>query len=321
MGKKTIRILLIEDNPDDVEIIRRVLERYRRLNFELVTAESTKAGWKLLSKEAFDAVLLDHKLPGENGLELLRCQSGKGRLPPVIMLTGQVDVVVAKEAIKHGAYDYVPKESISSDILGDAIREAVEASVVAHELGGPIKDLQKLAYVDEPTGLYNRRYLDDSLDRECRIALRYDQYLSCLMINLDDFNDYNDSYGQVDGDMILRQVALAISASLGDTDITTRYGGDEFCVLLPQTAPDDAALVAERIRWAVVTMKLVVKKASINASVSIGVFTPTTAQQLRPEIMLQCAGRALSRAKSEGKNKVCVYESAGLAALAPDRIA
>jgi len=313
MGKKTVRVLLIEDNPLDVEIIERALDRYRRINFEVVAVTSAKAGRKALGKESVDIVLLDFNLPGDNGLVLLRSQRGGGRLPPVIMLTGQDDVVVAKEAIRLGAHDYLPKESLSPDILGNAIGEAVESGVTAPDSGGLGEDLRKLAYVDQLTGLYNRRYLDHALDRECQRTLRYNHYLSCLMIDLDDFKAYNDSYGHPDGDMILRQIGLVIAGSVRDTDIVTRYGGDEFCALLPETSQHDAAELAERLRLAVVTMKLVVQKVSISASVSIGLFTPVSEQQLRPDIMLRCADRALRQAKSDGKNKVCSYQAAGLA--------
>ena len=317
MNKKMVRVLLIEDNPLDVEIIDRALDRYRRLNFEVVSVDSTRAGRKVLSKESVDVVLLDYNLPGDDGLALLRSQNGGGRLPPVIMLTGQEDVAVAKEANRLGALDYVSKESISPDLLGDTIRDAMELSLIDQQLGSQARDLQKLAEVDELTGLFNRHYFDQALTRESRRTARYGNYLSCLMIDLDDFKDYYNAYGQLDGDGILRQVAMVISSHMRDTDIAARYGDDRFSILLPETPPDVAAELAESLRVSVATMQLVVQGMSISVSLSIGVFSPLDEHQARPDTIRSSAEAALLQAKNEGKNKVCIHHAAGIARSLP----
>src|SRR5882672_11262066 len=108
----TIRVLVVEDNPGDVGIIRDALEEYDRAKFAVEPVRSTIACREKLTSGSYDLLLLDYSLPGETGLEFLRSMWRPDELPPVIMLTGQGDERVAKDAIRAGAYDYFPKDSI-----------------------------------------------------------------------------------------------------------------------------------------------------------------------------------------------------------------
>jgi putative two-component system response regulator len=126
MAKEKIRLLMIDDNPMDVEIVRNMLRQYPRANFELEYLHSTEKALLALSEQAFDLVLLDHNLPGEDGLGFLKRLSGKSNVPPIIMLTGGGDERLAAEAMRNGAYDYFPKKSINSVVLARAIHQALE---------------------------------------------------------------------------------------------------------------------------------------------------------------------------------------------------
>jgi putative two-component system response regulator len=126
MAKDTIRLLMIDDNLMDVEIVRNMLRQYPRANFELQYMHSTEKALLALSEHAFDLVLLDHNLPGEDGLSFLKRLSDKSDAPPIIMLTGDGDERLAAEAMRHGAYDYFPKKSINSVVLARAIHQALE---------------------------------------------------------------------------------------------------------------------------------------------------------------------------------------------------
>jgi putative two-component system response regulator len=126
MISSVLRVLVVEDNPQDVLLIRHVLSRYRLAEFQLHFAENTAQCVEQIRLAVPDVVLLDHGLPGEDGLSFLRRLSRMGRMPPVIMLTGLGDESMAIESIRAGAYDYYPKDAISSDTLGRAVHLTVE---------------------------------------------------------------------------------------------------------------------------------------------------------------------------------------------------
>jgi putative two-component system response regulator len=142
MAKETVRVLLVEDNPHDVEIVRRMLRKYDRANFRIVSAGTTKEGKETLRKKPFDLILLDYMLPGEDGLSFLRRLQGCANVPPIIMLTGRGDERVAAQAIQWGACDYLPKSAITSEVLGRAIHQALEK----HQLADQLEDAERFIY-------------------------------------------------------------------------------------------------------------------------------------------------------------------------------
>jgi diguanylate cyclase (GGDEF)-like protein len=302
----TVRVLVVEDNPGDVGLVRAALEE-SAMSFEVQNVTSPKSCRRALETEHYEIILLDYSLPGENGLDFLRSISGKKNVPPIIMLTGQGDELIAKEAIRAGASDYCAKGRINSATLTRAILEALERARLEAEEERQREEADRRAVTDPLTGLYNRNYLADALERECRRAKRYGSPLSCLLLDLDDFQDLNDKHGHLEGDSILRQVAMAIGNSVREIDIAARSGGDEFCILAPETGLDGAIQLAERLRFAVAAMEVRAAGRSTRITVSIGVFSPATMNQLRPTTLLDRAEAALRKAKLTGKNQVCDY--------------
>jgi diguanylate cyclase (GGDEF)-like protein len=305
MAKKTIRVLLIEDNDHDAEIVRRMLTKYPAVVYKLERVRSTEEGLEKLDNGSFDLLLLDYSLPGEDGISFLRRLNGTAELPPVIMLTGWGDGRVAAEAMHSGAYDYFPKSSINSQVLAHAIHQALDKHRWSVEERRLREELERLVITDELTAVYNRRYMARALDRECNRARRYRRELACLMIDLDDFKRYNDSHGHLVGDTALKQVAATISGCVRETDIVVRFGGEEFVVIMPEAHPDACMAAAERIRDAIAGQALAVGKDAVAMTVSIGVCTSRDEHETEPDTMLACADRALRRAKQDGKNRVC----------------
>jgi two-component system, cell cycle response regulator len=305
MAKKTIRVLLIEDNDHDAEIVRRMLTKYAAVTYKLERVRSTQEGLEKLDSGNFDLLLLDYSLPGEDGISFLRRLNGTAQLPPVIMLTGWGDGRVAAEAMHSGAYDYFPKSSINSQVLAHAIHQALDKHRWSVEERRLREELERLVITDELTAVYNRRYMARALDRECNRARRYRRELACLMIDLDDFKRYNDSHGHLVGDIALKQVAATISQCVRETDIVVRFGGEEFVVIMPEAHPDACMAAAERIRNAIAGQALAVGKDAVAMTVSIGVCTSRDEHETEPDTMLACADRALRRAKQDGKNRVC----------------
>jgi len=301
-----IRVLVVEDNPGDVGLVRAALED-SATTFEVDNVTSVQSCRRSLETGHYDVLLLDYSLPGETGLDFLRSASGKKRLPPVIMLTGQGDELIAKDAIISGAHDYCAKARITSDSLTRTILEVLEKARLEAEEQRQREEADKRAVTDPLTSLYNRHYLADALERECRRARRYGSPLACLMVDLDGFKECNERYGHLEGDAILRQVAIAINNSVREIDIPARYGGDEFCVLAPETGLAGAMQLAERLRFAIAAMELRAGGQAITITASIGVFSPATMNQMRPTTLLDHADAALRKAKGTGRNRVCEY--------------
>lgn len=187
--------------------------------------------------------------------------------------------------------------------LSDAERERL---LDARQLMEAALELQADSNRDHLTGLYNRRYFDELLDREWRRAIRYMVPFTLLMIDIDHFGAYNDRYGHPDGDEALRQVARTIRASIRrPSDLCARFGGEEFIVMLPETDPDAARTMADRIRAAV--EQLAIDHADSQAghlTVSIGAGVALDQDHLEsgPAGLIEIADEALYEAKDAGRN-------------------
>lgn len=164
--------------------------------------------------------------------------------------------------------------------------------------------MHNLASTDGLTGLWNHRKMHEMLRNEIGRAARYHRALSVLMLDVDSFKTFNDTYGHPQGDQLLRSIAAILYANIRNQDAVGRYGGEEFMVILPETSKDDACRLAERIRGAVEEQAaVVVEGKAIRRTVSVGVASyPEDA--LNVGDLVQCADDALYRAKRAGKNCV-----------------
>ncbi len=172
--------------------------------------------------------------------------------------------------------------------------------------------LERLATRDGLTSVANRRSFDDTLNTEWRRATRESRALSLLMIDVDFFKPYNDTYGHQGGDECLRQVAAAMTNVVKRaSDCVARYGGEEFAVLLPATDPAGASIVAERIRAAVETLKLPhnASKIADHVTVSIGAASLLVGNEGLSAGLVAAADAALYRAKHAGRNRVVLADS------------
>lgn len=159
---------------------------------------------------------------------------------------------------------------------------------------------------DSLTGLYNRGYFEDSLAGEISRARRYNTEFSILFLDLDDFKQVNDTLGHLAGDFVLKKVSNLIMNEKREEDVVARYGGEELVVILPETNKVNTIIKAERIRKKIQDMPLVYEGKKINISASGGIATfPQDA--LEADKLIHCADQALYRAKSEGKNQVCLF--------------
>ncbi len=182
------------------------------------------------------------------------------------------------------------------------------------ELGATLRhneaELEKLASTDALTGLLNRRVFYDRLAEEFRRSVRYERPLSVLLLDLDYFKKVNDTYGHSAGDFVLAEFADILRHTVRDIDVVTRYGGEEFIVMLPEADAGAATMTAERIRQAVKARVFATGKASLRMTVSQGLATTPCAAIRTEDEMVQAADAALYDAKRGGRDRVNVFTTA-----------
>jgi len=187
-------------------------------------------------------------------------------------------------------------------------RARLEAEAIAErgmrELYEKQRQILWLAITDELTGLFNRRYLFETMQKECQRAKRYRRDVSCLMLDVDGFKRYHDEHGHQAGDATLRHVASVITTLVRTVDVVSRYGGDEICILLPDTGAEGAISLAERMRATIEATPCPVDGTSLAVRVSIGIAWSTSAHESNPTMLLSRADASLRKAKLAGGNRV-----------------
>ena len=194
--------------------------------------------------------------------------------------------------------------------LNEKLDEISRERMSLYQSGDDMRELQRLALVDSLTSLPNRRSLDKNLDFEWKRAAREGKPLSSILLDIDFFKLFNDTYGHLAGDGCLKEVARSVQiASQRPADLTARYGGEEFAVLLPATEREGAVIVAERIRKEVERLGILHATSSISdvVTVSLGVATLVPTLDISPLELLSKADKALYQAKAAGRNRVHVW--------------
>ena len=190
------------------------------------------------------------------------------------------------------------------EIIGPQIAVALERA----EWQERATQFQLMSITDPLTGLLNRRYLEERLTEELNRSKRYSYPMSCLMIDIDDFKSYNDRNGHQAGDVALKITAHSFKAALRSADIACRYGGEEFCILLPQTSLTEAGVIAERMRQKVTETDYPYGKSQPKGTVSISIGISTFGKHIdTAESVIAAADRALYNAKRLGKNRIEFY--------------
>lgn len=169
-------------------------------------------------------------------------------------------------------------------------------------------ELQTQSRTDDLTGQYNRRHILVELEKEVERAIRYGRHLSGMMVDIDDFKLINDKYGHLMGDRVLKSVAAVLEHSIRRIDILGRYGGDEFLVILPESALEIARLVAQRIQKNLLEYYQNVVRDLAPLTVSIGLLSFKNVREIDKAIFIEKIDQALLAAKRSGKNTISVGE-------------
>ncbi|ADJ64504.1 diguanylate cyclase [Herbaspirillum seropedicae] len=315
-----IMVLLVDDQPMVGEAIRRALANEPHIDFHFCTR--AEEALTVAERTRPTVILQDLVMPGVDGMTLVRQYRASAVLVnvPIIVLSSRDDAVVKRDAFAGGANDYMVKlpdvielvariryhsRSYINLLQRDAAYSALRES--QQQLQKSNFELQRLTNTDGLTGIANRRYFDDYLGAEWRRARRDGLDLALLLIDVDFFKLYNDNYGHVAGDAVLRQVAEALDSSIQrPADLSARFGGEEFAMILPRTGLDGAHAIAQKVCHLVESLQVPHEGSSVSAwlTVSVGAATLVPQEQQELRELIEAADRRLYLAKQQGRNRV-----------------
>ena len=300
-----MKILVVEDSPT----LRQTLCAYiKQAGHEPLVAASGEEGLQLVENTAVDLVFMDVEMPGLDGFEttkLMRESFGKHWVP-IVFVTGMGDAASFEEGIDAGGDDYLIKP-IHPVVIKAKIRALERITGMRNELRRLNTELQALSRIDGLTQISNRRFFEEQAEKQWRILARSQDPVAILMMDVDYFKKYNDSYGHLEGDRCLQTVAATLKSCLHrPADIVARYGGEEFVALLPQTDLAGGLSVAESMRRAVGKLAIPHKdsKAAGVVSLSIGCAAANAVRGVSLSEMIKQADRNLYQAKHNGRNCV-----------------
>jgi two-component system, cell cycle response regulator len=309
------RVLIVEDSRTQAEWLAQVLARE---GYEVRIAADGREAIRQVRSDPPDLVLLDMILPDMDGLEVLRIIKARSedQFIPVILLSVKSDLESRVAGLRIGADDFLAKPFADAEIQARAAA-MLRIKLLQDQLRSAKSQLEKLSVTDGLTGLYNHRHFEDRLREEFRRCQRYSDPVSLLMMDLDHFKDVNDRYGHPFGDRVLRETAELLKASVREPDICSRYGGEEFAIILPKTHLQGALAVSERIfkalRQKTYPVELPPGEKSdatpIRVTASAGLAFFPSKDVTTPELLVKFADEALYRAKREGRDTICLYQA------------
>ncbi len=305
-GPPSGRIVVAEDDDKTRTYVGDLLTRR---GYSVRTVDSGSAAVEQASRGDVDLLLLDVMMPGVGGLEacrMIKAVSGDGFVP-VILLTAKTDPSSRVEGLRIGADDYVCKPFDDRELLARV--EAMLRIKAQHDHVQEARaKLEELAITDAMTGLFNFRYLHTRLREEFKRAERYRDPLACAMIDIDNFKEVNDTHGHDVGDAVLKEVARRIKTVVREIDVVTRYGGDEFLAMLPNTHFSGAVTVAHRLWSSTRSHPIRVSAGSLPVTVSVGVALYPSRDVRTKQELLRAADQALYTAKRDGRDRICVFQ-------------
>lgn len=290
------RILVVDDEAYNISALYRILSPM----YDVIAAKSGQSAIQKAVKHMPDLILLDIILPDISGFDVFAAlkDSEVTSHIPIVFITGLDSSEDEERGLMLGAVDYIVKPFRKS---------VVKARVHTHlQIVEYINRVDHMCKVDALTDIANRRYFDSQLVIEWDRAARNNKHLGILMIDIDNFKNYNDTYGHTQGDILLKTLAETLRGSLlRSGDFIARWGGEEFAVILPDAGPESVLTVAERIRANVENMVIPCGDGRLTSiTVSVGANSEIAAAHTDVQDFIDLADKALYEAKSLGKNRI-----------------
>jgi two-component system cell cycle response regulator len=289
------KILIVDDSKT---ICRILVDLMNSLGYENKAATDGLQALAMLKEEVFSVVISDIEMPGIDGLTLIKKIKENSPEIDVISITGFGTKYSYSEVIKTGASDFIIKPFGLDEVVAKLNRIFRERAI-KHQLEEKNAELLLLSINDDLTGLYNRRHFYNQLEKEIIRARRQNRILFLVMLDLDEFKKFNDTYGHLEGDRVLKEVGRAINKSIrNNVDEGFRYGGDEFTVIVPEANQKQTMQIAQRIQEACRAIK------PLPIEISLGLAELTDNHDV--ELFVHCADQAMYQAKNSS-SKILIY--------------
>ena len=291
-------ILIVDD---DIAIKDSVTEYLKAINYDVKSALNATEALEILNSFKADVVLTDIMMQGMDGLELTRRIKESYDID-VMVMTGYSAEYSYENAVQSGASDFIFKP-FRFEELDLRIKRVLREADFKKERTKLLKKLEKIAITDALTGLYNSRHFFAQIKAEVDRHMRYSRALSLLILDIDFFKNYNDTWGHLEGDNVLMGIGKTVNSCMRSMDTAYRYGGEEFTILLPETKLQKACLVGNRIKDRIRTQIFEPEpgtKASV--TVSLGATELVKGEDFRS--FIDRADKAMYKSKDTGRNKL-----------------
>ena len=309
IGGPTPRVLIADDDHVSRQYVAALLRKH---GMHVEFAEDGPRALAAARDLDLDIVLLDIMMPGLDGLDCCRLIKGitQEEFLPVVLLTSKSDAESRVTGLRIGADDYVTKPFDERELLA-RVGNLLRIKRMHDNINAARSRLEQLAVQDELTGLFNYRYLHTRLNEEFKRSERYRDPLACVMLDIDHFKRVNDRYGHDMGDAVLRETAARLRKAVREIDVVTRYGGEEFLLVLPSTNFSGALSVADRVWRAVGSEPYALPTGPERVSISVGVAVFPSRDIKTKDQLIKAADKALYQAKGDGRDRICVYQHQG----------
>jgi two-component system cell cycle response regulator len=301
-GEEAGQIMLVDGRANSQE---RIVKALKPIGNVFAISDAQAAIFEA-SENQFDLVIVNSNIDDYDPLRLcsqLRSLE-RTRFLPILIITEQGDDEMVVRALDLGVNDYIVRPVDPNELVARSLTQMRRKSY-NDRLRANVQQTIELAVTDPLTGLSNRRYLDNHISTLFNRSMARGRPLSVLIADIDRFKQINDTHGHDAGDDIIREFANRVRSTVRGADLACRYGGEEFVVVMPDTSPEIAASVAERLRSVIETVPFVVKgtgqELQVTASFGIASRTP---QVITPGHLMKQADVALYEAKNAGRNRV-----------------
>ena len=296
-----MKVLLVDDTPANLNILGHMLQ----IGGLVVSAvPSGEVALNVVSKSKPDLILLDIMMPEMDGYEV--CEKLKEncetREIPVIFISAMSEVKDIVKGFKIGGVDYIVKPFREEEVLA-RVRSQLSIKKLFLEKNALIEKLDSLSRIDPLTGISNRRDMMEKLENEQSRFERYGKSFSVIMCDIDHFKKVNDQYGHDFGDYALKEVAKLLKEQIRELDKLSRWGGEEFFIVLPETNLVGAVNVAEKMRESIESYSFEFGGETLKISMSFGVSCHGNAG-VKLDDLLKEADQFLYKAKNQGRNTV-----------------
>ena len=291
------KLLIVDDQPHNIQLLYKLFAG----DYQVFMATSGMQGLTACREQRPDLMLVDIVMDGMDGYELCRQIKADKELAdiPVIFVTAHNDPVEETTGLSVGAVDFISKP-INPEVVKARVRTHVRLKLQTEML-------RELVFVDPLTGVFNRRYLDHYMSSEWLRSSRNNTSLALILVDVDYFKRFNDSYGHLAGDECLRRVAQTLKKGLKrPADIVVRYGGEEFACLLPETDLSGAINVGEQLERQVRNLAIPHEASDVThcVTISLGLAVRTDQSPSTFDELVAQADQQLYKAKEQGRGRL-----------------